>query len=79
MNVDKICSDCGSVGKTVTRYSGSFFVEIILWLCFLAPGIIYSIWRLTTKRKVCRVCGGSMIPLNTPKGKMLSVQYGMSA
>jgi len=36
---------------TVTK--GHFALEFVLWLCFLVPGIIYSIWRLTTRRETC--------------------------
>lgn len=69
---NQICTHCGTVGvpKTVTK--GSFLIEIVLWLCLLVPGFIYSVWRLTTRRKACRVCGSSgMVPLNSPMGLRL--------
>jgi hypothetical protein len=71
---DKICIGCGSVGDPVNKVPGNFFIEVILWLCFFVPGVIYTIWRLSSKKKVCRVCGGAMIPLDTPRGKILSAQ-----
>jgi len=67
-----ICQTCGTRGepKTVTR--GSIWIEIVLWLCLIVPGLIYSIWRLTTKQKACPSCGQvSMIPVNTPVGRTL--------
>lgn len=73
-----ICSTCGSIGepKTITR--GSFAIEIILWLCFIVPGIIYSLWRLTTRRSNgCGKCGAqTMIPLNSPMGTQLMKTLG---
>lgn len=64
------CPNCGTVGTPKTRVKGSFFIEVILWLCFLFPGIIYSIWRLTSKDKVCPSCGApNMIPSDSPKAR----------
>ena len=67
-----ICLNCGTVGAPKTVTKGSFLVEIILWLFFIIPGIIYSIWRLTTRAKACCSCGAeNMVPLNSPIGKKL--------
>lgn len=64
------CSNCGTVDTPRTRVKGSFFIEVILWLCFLVPGIIYSIWRLTSKEQVCPSCGApNMIPSDSPKAR----------
>lgn len=69
---DLICSRCGTRGQTKTVTRGSFFIELILWLCFLIPGLIYSIWRLTTRHEACRSCGSiEMVPVNSPGGKAL--------
>lgn len=67
-----ICAECYSSndGKTVTK--GSFLVELILWLCFLIPGLIYTTWRVTSRDRRCIACGsGPLIPLSTPKGRAL--------
>jgi hypothetical protein len=64
------CQNCGAIAKPRTRVKGSFFIELILWLCFLIPGIIYSIWRLTTKEQVCPRCGApNMIPIDSPMAR----------
>lgn len=64
-----ICTICGHIGNPKTIVKGSFFIEIVLWFFFLIPGLIYTIWRLTTKQKACPMCkNASMIPLNTPRG-----------
>jgi hypothetical protein len=44
------CMDCNYEGAVKTYTKGSFAVEILLWLCFLLPGLIYSMWRITSGR-----------------------------
>ena len=64
------CPNCGSVGTPRNRTKGSFWIELILWLCFLVPGLLYSVWRLTTKEAVCPKCGAPhMIPADSPKAR----------
>lgn len=68
-----VCTVCGTVGDSKTHVKGSFFIELLLWLFFLVPGLIYTIWRLTTKAKVCPACRSeSIVPLNTPMGRKLT-------
>jgi hypothetical protein len=67
---EKYCPSCGAVGTPQFRQSGSTFVAMLLWLTFLVPGIIYSIWRASTKRFVCPKCEqGGMIPTDSPKAQ----------
>ncbi len=64
------CQHCGTIGRPATRVKGSFLIEVALWLCFLVPGLIYSLWRLTTKEAVCPRCGApNMIPTDSPKAR----------
>lgn len=65
------CTACGSLFDRAKQHTkGSLFLEIVTWCLFLLPGIIYSIWRLTTRRKVCPQCGAeNIIPANSPKAK----------
>ncbi|MBU1692307.1 MAG: hypothetical protein KJ958_05570 [Gammaproteobacteria bacterium] len=74
----KICTDCFDVGFGSTRTKGSLGIEIILWLIFIVPGLIYTIWRLNTRQLVCQKCGGAIIPADTPRGKQLFKQYHMN-
>ena len=72
-----ICKDCGTVNKVKTVTRGSMGVELILWLCFLVPGLIYSIWRLTTRHEACAACGGiSLLPVTSPIGAALAESNG---
>jgi hypothetical protein len=71
-----ICSNCGTVGTPKTVTKGSILIEIVLWICFIVLGIIYSIWRLSTRTKACRSCGAeNMVPLNSPMGKKLQNDF----
>jgi len=65
-----ICSDCHYVGKPLRITKGSLIIEIILWICFFIPGLIYSIWRQTSKQSICPACRhqSTMIPVSSPKG-----------
>lgn len=70
-----ICTACGTVGSGKDKAAGSFLIEVILWICFIVPGLIYSIWRLSSGNKVCTACGNpTLIPTDTPKGQELLKQ-----
>ena len=68
-----ICTACGSVGYPDKKIRGSLFLEIILWLCCIIPGLIYTIWRRNGTNKIgtCRYCNGSIVPLDSPVGQKL--------
>lgn len=70
-----VCPECGTVSKPQSKTKGNMAIEIILWLTFIIPGLIYSIWRLTSQYKACPGCGSDhMIPIDTPTGKKLYEQ-----
>ena len=61
------CMACGVDSNPTIQAKGSTGVELVLWLCFIVPGLIYSIWRLSSKRMVCPSCGASgLIPADSP-------------
>lgn len=67
MSDDRVCTACGYVGTPERVTKGSFGVELILWICFLVPGLIYSIWRITTRHDGCPKCGNqALIPKDSP-------------
>ena len=37
------CPNCNYKGDG--KMKGSGWIELLLWLCYLVPGLIYSIWR----------------------------------
>jgi len=71
-----ICTTCGTTASPKNHTKGSIFIEIILWLAFIVPGLIYSIWRLTSKQQICPACmKPTMIPLNTPAGQKYAREF----
>lgn len=72
---NQICETCGATGAPVKVIKGNILVELVLWLLGCLPGLIYTIWRLTTKAVVCGGCGGHMIPLGSPRGRELAEKY----
>ena len=61
------CTACGTEGRGKTKTRGSLLIEVVLWICFLVPGLIYSLWRHSSKHKVCGACGAAaLVPLNSP-------------
>ena len=79
-NGKMICTACGSQGWPASKTKGNLGTEIILWLCFLVPGLIYSIWRLITRYAACPACQQpGMIPISSPKGKQLVAQFATPA
>jgi hypothetical protein len=71
-----ICASCGSRSMPVRPNKGHGLIELILWLCFIIPGIIYSIWRRSGLSNRCGACGsGDVIPIDSPRGQKLLQEY----
>ncbi|HAW58358.1 MAG TPA: hypothetical protein DCX03_04995 [Bacteroidales bacterium] len=72
-NMEKcICTNCGYQGKPATITRGGIGTEIILWLLFIIPGLLYSIWRMSTKYTACPKCKKpTMIPIDSLMGKKI--------
>ena len=69
------CTSCGTLGQPKKIIKGSFGVEVALWLLFLLPGLIYSVWRLTSKVECCSSCSQpSIIPSNSPRALQMRAQ-----
>jgi ssDNA-binding Zn-finger/Zn-ribbon topoisomerase 1 len=67
-----VCTECLTLSKPAQKTPGSILIEIVLWLCFLIPGLIYSIWRLNSRHKMCPSCHQkTVIPATSPRGKKL--------
>lgn len=65
------CTQCGSVGDQKRYTKGSLGMEIILWLLFILPGVLYSVWRLTSKYAGCPKCrAANMIPVTSPVARV---------
>ena len=67
MSQKQLCTNCGYQGKPKTITKGIIIVELGLWICFLLPGLIYSIWRLSSRYQGCPQCKApNMVSLNSP-------------
>ena len=65
-----VCKACGWSGYPKTVTEGSTAIELVLWLFLLVPGLVYSIWRLTTRHQACPTCGGKiLVPASSPGGR----------
>ena len=53
------CSQCGTEAEPIVVRKGSMHTQILLWFAFILPGFLYSLWRESSKRNVCRVCGST--------------------
>ena len=64
------CPSCGTVDQPRKHTKGSFVLELLLWLLFIVPGSIYSLWRRTTRALVCPGCGApDMLPVDAPQAR----------
>jgi 4-amino-4-deoxy-L-arabinose transferase-like glycosyltransferase len=71
----RLCIACFNQARPTTKTKGSLLIEVFLWLCFIIPGVIYSLWRSTSRYKVCPCCGAAgMIPLDSPQAKRILSQ-----
>lgn len=67
-----VCRTCGRLTSAKGTVGGSFAVELVLWLLFCLPGLIYSVWRMTSKKKVCSFCGSpDIVPADSPMGQKI--------
>ena len=69
-----VCTNCRSQIRPWSDKPGSGLLELCMWLCFLVPGFLYTIWRLSSQRIIsCPVCKSrNPVPLNTPAGRTLT-------
>jgi uncharacterized membrane protein YqaE (UPF0057 family) len=66
-NEKLLCTNCGYLGIVSKKAQGSCLIELALWLCFILPGLIYSVWRLSSKIYTCPDCESkNLIPENSP-------------
>lgn len=72
-----VCSTCGTVSNGSAHTPGSILIEIVLWICLIVPGLIYSLWRHSARKQVCGACrNATLVPVNTPAGQRLTAKQG---
>lgn len=71
------CLDCGTESKSTIHTKGSTLIEIVAWLAFIIPGIIYSLWRVSSRGQACATCGSTrLIPIDSPAAIAHKKQLG---
>lgn len=66
----RFCTQCGHIARPGTETPGSIWIEAILWLAFIVPGLIYSVWRHNKRHAACPKCGSAaLIPADSPKAQ----------
>ena len=64
---DWLCWNCHTIGRPKNAVQGSFILELFLWCLCLVPGVIYTLWRISCRKRVCSTCGGTnIIPCTSP-------------
>lgn len=64
------CRNCGYSGKVYLSMRGSGLIEVFLWLMFIIPGVIYSLWRSSSRFYKCPSCESQgLIPAEAPFSK----------
>ncbi len=65
-----ICMECGCQRDPVKAKRGLLVVEIFMWLLYIVPGVIYSIWRRVRKHEICSKCRMPSIVLTSSSRAM---------
>lgn len=65
----RICTTCGFFGRPRWELAGEAWLEVLLWLVFLLPGFLYTVYRHVKKSQRCPSCGGTaLVPPASPVG-----------
>jgi len=63
-----ICMECGCQRDPVEAKRGLLVIEVFMWLLYIVPGVIYSIWRRVRKQQVCPNClNPSVVLTSSPR------------
>ncbi|MHB8767352.1 MAG: hypothetical protein ACYDA8_23850 [Deferrisomatales bacterium] len=63
------CRHCGYAGPAEPLAPGRAVVEALLWIAFLIPGVLYSLWRLFGRRYLCPRCKTAATEVRVPAGR----------
>ena len=65
-----VCMECGCQRDPIDAKRGLLVIEIFMWLLYIIPGVIYSIWRRVRKQKVCSKCRNPSVVLTSSSRAM---------
>ena len=69
-NKKYICLECGCQRDPINAKRGLLVIEIFMWLLYILPGVIYSIWRRVRSQEVCPNCLNPSIVLTSSSRAM---------
>ena len=68
----RVCGNCGHHAPALVVKRGSVGISVIGWLVFLPAGLLYSLWRLSTRHLVCESCGSTaLVSPESPVGRRM--------
>jgi len=65
-----VCMECGCQREPIMAKRGMLIIELLMWLLYILPGVIYSIWRRVRKQEVCPNCGTPSVVLTSSSRAM---------
>jgi len=65
-----VCMECGCQRDPIDANRGLWVIEIFMWLLYILPGAIYSIWRRVRKQQVCPNCQHPSVVLTSSSRAM---------
>lgn len=67
-----VCLKCFTRTSPDYALGGSGALELVLWLLFLLPGLLYSLSRITNAKQVCPTCKSTdVVPSHTSRAQEL--------
>lgn len=69
-NKKYLCLECGCQRDPIDAKRGLLVIEIFMWLLYILPGVIYSIWRRVRKHQVCPNCRNPSMVLTSSSRAM---------
>jgi hypothetical protein len=69
-NKKYVCMECGCQRDPIKVKRGLLVIEIFLWLLYILPGVIYSIWRRVRTQEVCPNCLNPSVVLTSSSRAM---------
>ncbi len=65
-----VCMECGCQQEPIMAKRGMLIIELLMWLLYILPGVIYPIWRRVRKHEVCPNCGEPSVVLTSSSRAM---------
>ncbi|MCF8724052.1 hypothetical protein LQ236_002072 [Nitrospina gracilis] len=53
---DYICLTCGCQRQPINVRRGHIAIEVLLYLFYIVPGVMYTLWRSVRRHDVCPKC-----------------------